>query len=79
MIKASHSLSLRSHESLIRRACSTRYEIIRGKIPHMCGCSRVCMSLGLIRRTFRDTALTNRHPDTTFSSSEHTGCGFPGS
>ena len=37
---------------------------------------------GLIRRsqppTFSDTAITDRHSDTTFSSSEHTGCGYPG-
>ena len=37
---------------------------------------------GLIRRTppptFSDTAITDRHSDTTFSSSELTGCGYPG-
>ena len=37
---------------------------------------------GLIRQTppptFSDTAVTDRHSDTTFSSSEHTGCGYPG-
>ena len=36
----------------------------------------------LIRRTplptFSDTAITNRHSDTTISSSELTGCGYPG-
>ena len=36
---------------------------------------------GLIRwtppPTFSDTAITDRHSDTTFSSSEHTGCGYP--
>ena len=37
---------------------------------------------GLIRRTppptFSDTAITDRHSDTTSSSSELTGCGYPG-
>ena len=37
---------------------------------------------GLIRRTppptFSDTAITDRHSDTTISSSEHTGRGYPG-
>ena len=37
---------------------------------------------GLIRRTppptFSDTAITDRHPDTTYSSSELTGCRYPG-
>ena len=37
---------------------------------------------GLIRRTppptFSDTAITDRHSDTTISSSELTGCGYPG-
>ena len=37
---------------------------------------------GLIRRTppptFSDTAITDRHPDTTNSSSKLTGCGYPG-
>ena len=37
---------------------------------------------GLIRRTppptFSDTAITDRHSDTTNSSSELTGCGYPG-
>ena len=38
---------------------------------------------GLIRRmpppTFSDTAITDRHSDTTFiSNPEHTGCGYPG-
>ena len=37
---------------------------------------------GLIRRTppptSSDTAVTDRHSDTTFSSSELTGCGYPG-
>ena len=28
--------------------------------------------------TFSDTAITDRHSDTTFSNSEHTGCGYPG-
>ena len=36
----------------------------------------------LIRRTppptVGDTAITDRHSDTTISSSEHTGCGYPG-
>ena len=36
---------------------------------------------GLIRRTplpkFSDTAVTDHHSYTTFSSSEHTGCGYP--
>ena len=37
---------------------------------------------GLIRRTlpptFSDTAITDRHSDPLFSSSELTGCGYPG-
>ena len=37
---------------------------------------------GLIRRMpppmFSDTAITYRHSDFTFSSSEHTGCRYPG-
>ena len=37
---------------------------------------------GLIRRTppptFSDTAITDRHSDTTISSSELSGCGYPG-
>ena len=37
---------------------------------------------GLIRRTpppmFSDTAITERHSDTTIFSSELTGCGYPG-
>ena len=37
---------------------------------------------GLIRRTppptFSDTAITDRHSDTTISSSELTGCRYPG-
>ena len=37
---------------------------------------------GLIKRTppptFSDTAITDRHSDTTNSSSELTGCGYPG-
>ena len=37
---------------------------------------------GLIRRTppptFSDTVITGRHSDTTISSSELTGCGYPG-
>ena len=37
---------------------------------------------GLIRRTppptFSNTAITDRHSDTTISNSEHTGCGYPG-
>ena len=37
---------------------------------------------GLIRRTppptFSDTAITDRHSDTTITSSELTGCGYPG-
>ena len=37
---------------------------------------------GLIRRTqpptFSDTAITDHHSDTTISSSELTGCGYPG-
>ena len=37
---------------------------------------------GLIRRTppptFSDTVIIDRHSDTTFSSSDLTGCGYPG-
>ena len=39
-------------------------------------------SAGLIRRTppptFSDTVITNRQSGSTFSSPEHTGCGYPG-
>ena len=45
-------------------------------------CVRMYSFAGLIRRTppptFSDTAITDRHPDTTNSSSELTGCGYPG-
>ena len=38
--------------------------------------------VGLIRwtppPTFSDTTIINRHSDTTFSCSKHTGCGYPG-
>ena len=43
---------------------------------------RTCKVLTLIRptppSTFGDTAITDPHSDKTFSSSEHTGCGYPG-
>ena len=45
-------------------------------------CVHKCSFAGLIRRTppttFSDTAITDRHSDTTFSSSELTGCEYPG-
>ena len=45
-------------------------------------CVHMYSFAGLIRRTppptFSDTAITDRHSDTTFSSSELTGCGYPG-
>ena len=45
-------------------------------------CVHVYSFAGLIRRTppptFSDTAITDRHSDTTISSSELTGCGYPG-
>ena len=41
----------------------------------------MCSIAGLIRQTpsatFRDTVTTDRHPDTTISSSGHTSSGFP--
>ena len=59
-------------------------------LPHTPGAVRLsvvfCVHMysftGLIRRTplltFRDTAITDRHSYTTISSSELTGCGYPG-
>ena len=60
-------------------------------LPHTPGAVRpsslclacTCSFAGLIRRTppptFSDTAITDRHSDTTiFTSSELTGCGYPG-
>ena len=45
-------------------------------------CVHMYSFAGLIRRTppptFSDTAITDRHSDTTFSNSELTGCGYPG-
>ena len=45
-------------------------------------CVHMYSFAGLIRRTppptFSDTAITDRHSDTTISSSELTGCGYPG-
>ena len=45
-------------------------------------CVHMHCFVGLIRRTppptFSDTAITDRHSDTTISSSELTGCGCPG-
>ena len=45
-------------------------------------CVHMYSFASLIRRTappmFSDTAITNRHSDTTISSSEVTGCGYPG-
>ena len=45
-------------------------------------CMHMHSFAGLIRRTppptFSDTAITDRHFDTTISSSELTGCGYPG-
>ena len=45
-------------------------------------CMHMYSFAGLIRRTppptFSDTAITDRHSDTLFSSSELTGCGYPG-
>ena len=45
-------------------------------------CMRMHSFADLIRPTppptFSDTAITDRHSDTTFSSSELTGCGYPG-
>ena len=45
-------------------------------------CMHMHSFAGLIRRTppptFSDTAITDRYSDTTFSSSELTGCGYPG-
>ena len=44
-------------------------------------CAHIQFCPGLIRwtppRIFSDTAITDHHSDTTFSSSEHTGCGYP--
>ena len=63
-------------------------------LPHTSGAVRpsslclqyFCMHMysfaGVIRRmpplTFSDSAITDRHSDTTISSSELTGCGYPG-
>ena len=45
-------------------------------------CVHMYSFAGLIRRTppptFSDTAITDRHSDTTISNSELTGCGYPG-
>ena len=45
-------------------------------------CVQMYSFAGLIRRalpsTFSGTAIIDRHSDTTFSSTEHTGCGYPG-
>ena len=45
-------------------------------------CVHMYSFAGLIRRmpppTFSDTAVTDRHSDTTISSSELTGCRYPG-
>ena len=45
-------------------------------------CVHMYSFAGLIRRTppptFSDTAITDCHPDTTYSSSELTGCRYPG-
>ena len=45
-------------------------------------CVHMYSFVGVIRRTppptFSDTAITNRHSDTTISSSELTGYGYPG-
>ena len=45
-------------------------------------CVRLYSFASLIRRTppptFSDTAITDCHSDTLFSSSELTGCGYPG-
>ena len=45
-------------------------------------CVHVYSFAGLImltpQPTFSDTAITDRRSDTTFSSSELTGCGYPG-
>ena len=45
-------------------------------------CMHMYSFAGLIRRTprltFSDAAINDRHSDTTISSSELTGCGYPG-
>ena len=45
-------------------------------------CMQMYSFAGLIRRMpppmFSGTAITDRHSDTLFSSSELTGCGYPG-
>ena len=67
-----------------------RYETIaaytqrRASVPvvFVVYCVHMHSFAGLIRRTppptFSDTAITDRHSDTTISSSELTGCGYPG-
>ena len=51
-------------------------------VVYVAFCVHVYSVAGLIRRTppptFSDTAITDRHSDTTISSSELTGCGYPG-
>ena len=63
-----------------------RYGTIAAHTRRRASVLSVCVHMysfaGLIRRTppptFSDTAITDRHSDTTNSSSELTGCGYPG-
>ena len=63
---------------LLNDATVPGYETTSGTLPQ-CALCFAC-ACKFCRRTppptFSDTAIIDRHSDTTFSSSEHTGCGY---